>query len=73
MYAAQIGDLPVFERMVSMGADPLLSDAEGLACLHIAAANGQTKVVQFLVEAGCEINQRSKDGLTALDLAIRNN
>jgi ankyrin repeat protein len=40
--------------------------------LHRAAANGKVTVVHLLVDQGASINSKSKDGKTALDLAVEN-
>jgi ankyrin repeat protein len=37
--------------------------------LHVAAATGQTDLIEFLVRKGCEVNGRDAAGQTALHLA----
>lgn len=45
----------------------------GQTCLHIAAAKGQTELVEQLLRVGAEINgQEGLGGKTALHLAIEN-
>jgi len=41
-------------------------DFDGTICLHHAASNDQPDMCQFLIEAGCEVNQRDKLGRTPL-------
>jgi len=41
----------------------------GLAPLHIAAMNGNNRVVKFFVQKGLDINARTDDGRTAYNLA----
>lgn len=41
----------------------------GKAMIHIAADNGQTNIVRFLIQKGADVNQIDEDGNTALHLA----
>lgn len=52
--------------LVQKGADPTFVDAEGLACIHVAAQFGHTAVIAYLVAKGVDINVTDTNGLTAL-------
>ncbi|TAQ85740.1 hypothetical protein B7494_g5934 [Chlorociboria aeruginascens] len=41
--------------------------------LHIAAAEGHIKIMETLLELKADVNAREKNGLSALDLAVKNN
>lgn len=44
----------------------------GLTALHLAALHGFASIVSILLDAKVLVNSRSFDGLTALDMAIKN-
>lgn len=69
--AAAIGDIEKIQQLVSKGADP--DDSVGTAertALHIAAANGNRSVVEYLVTITQNINCEELDNRTPLDFAI---
>lgn len=43
-----------------MGCDIESRDAMGFTALHLAALQGNKDLVQLLVQAGCDINSRTK-------------
>lgn len=54
--AAREGDIGQIKRFISEGADINLQDAEGDVPLCCAIKAGKTEVVQYLIEAGADIN-----------------
>jgi len=61
--------------LLEKGADPDLADNEGLTPLHntiLAIADRyvvEIEVIEKLIEKGCDVNAKAKDGRTPLDLA----
>ena len=51
--------------------DPMQCDNYGHTCPHFAASEGALTVLKFLVESGCDMNRRNKEGDTALLLACK--
>ena len=41
----------------------------GDTALHIAAAMGRRKLTKILIESGCDIEAKNKQGETALDIS----
>ena len=72
MHAVFRADLASVKMLVQNKADPYLLDKESRSCLHIAAGNPDIGVIEFLVQIGCDVNLRTREGLTVLDLAIKN-
>ena len=61
--AAALGDLPTL-RVLSRWRDTLTSySADGWTPLHLAAAFGGDDAVQFLLEQGADVHQRSRNAL----------
>ena len=52
------------------GLDLTSQNSRGETALHGAAARGADPVVQFLVEKGAKLDTKSKQGFTALDMAM---
>ncbi len=48
-------------------------DIRGNSALHYAAANGLKRCVEYLVAHGADLFNENADGLTACDLAVRDN
>lgn len=48
------------------GANPVLADAEGLACIHVAAEFGHTAVIAYFIAKGVDLNAQDANGLTPL-------
>ncbi|PAA48605.1 hypothetical protein BOX15_Mlig003792g1, partial [Macrostomum lignano] len=65
-WACRQGNLSACCLLMRMGANPLLTDAEGLACLHLAAQFGYTHILAYLLAKGADPNLRDCKGMTAL-------
>ncbi|XP_037297457.1 palmitoyltransferase Hip14-like [Manduca sexta] len=65
-WATRQGHLDATVLLVRAGADPSLRDAEGCACLHLAAQFGHTAVVAYLVARGVPVDAPDAGGMTAL-------
>ncbi|MEW8683935.1 MAG: ankyrin repeat domain-containing protein [Candidatus Thiodiazotropha endolucinida] len=74
LIAAENGDLPTLTRLIE-GNDAVIDvkDACFWTPLMKAALNGHTKVVERLILAGADINQKDKGGYSSLMLAASNN
>ncbi len=57
------------DMLIVAKSDPNAPDGYGLTPLHQAARSGNTDVARVLLEAGAEINARTKGGETPLDMA----
>jgi ankyrin repeat protein/fido (protein-threonine AMPylation protein) len=71
--AAADGDLPTVKRMILNGASVgAIRPADGKTLLHMAAANGRLRVVEFLIQENVDVNVKDSLGLTALQHAMQN-
>ncbi|KAL5969415.1 Palmitoyltransferase ZDHHC17, partial [Taenia solium] len=52
--------------LMHFGADPMVRDIQGMTCLHVAAQEGATAIVLYLLAKGVDVNCRSTKGLTPL-------
>ncbi len=52
--------------LMKHGANPAFLDAEGFACIHIAAQFGHTAVIAYFVAKGVDINAQDINGFTPL-------
>uniref|UniRef100_A0A8C1VYK2 glutaminase n=1 Tax=Cyprinus carpio TaxID=7962 RepID=A0A8C1VYK2_CYPCA len=70
LFAAYTGDLSALRRFALSSVDMEQRDYDSRTALHIAAAEGHTEVVRFLLEA-CKVNPGPKDrwGNTPIDEA----
>jgi ankyrin repeat protein len=48
-------------------------DQKGLTPAHLAACNGNIKIIELLVNYGCNLKAISNDGLTVFHVAAQNN
>ncbi|XP_078797952.1 diacylglycerol kinase iota isoform X9 [Oryzias latipes] len=53
--AAVSGDLPTLSECVQRGVSLLVRDAEGCSALHIAAQNGHTDLVRYILQQGSKV------------------
>ncbi len=58
-------------RMLDAGADPFAANSDGMTPLHLAAAGGQTGVVEALLALGCNPNVKDATGRTPLHAALQ--
>lgn len=71
IWAASKGDLGAVHRLVVRGYDQDAADYDRRTPLHLAAAEGRSKVVRYLVENGVVLSPRDRWGGTPLDDALR--
>ena len=70
MQAAQYGHSEIAKMLLSAGANPNAVDKSGhITALMTATALGHAEFIKILIAGGAEVNQRTLDGVTALDLA----
>ena len=71
--AAKNGDLSTVEVILKEGIDINIRDQKnGYSALHWAAEKGQKKIVRLLIEKGANLNAKTKNNLTPLNLADNN-
>lgn len=68
--AAASGDEEFLKLLMANDVDPNLGDYDARCPLHIAAAEGQDKVVELLLVSKANVNQKDRWGGTALQDAI---
>ncbi|KAI9566838.1 ankyrin repeat-containing domain protein, partial [Boletus coccyginus] len=61
-----VGATEVVRYLIDQGSDVTKVDGGGWAALHIAVSAGHEEIVQELVGAGADVNQRNDKGLTPL-------
>lgn len=69
--AASRGDAGELRRLVASGVDPCTKDYDGRTALHLAASEGQEKVLRFLLSICTEIKPIDRWGNSPLDDAER--
>lgn len=57
--ACKKGDLQEVKNLISRGASANESDFGGFTCLHEAALAGHTKIVEYLIENGADVNKQA--------------
>ncbi len=67
----KVSDRDVVRLLERHGADMEVRDAQGNTPLLIAAANGNHRLVHYLIEFGADTNARNAAGETALSIARR--
>lgn len=71
-YAAWHGSLEMLRLLKEKNADLTATSVEGHTALHWAARGGQLDAVKWLLShGGLDAACRSKDGVTALDVALK--
>ncbi len=68
--AARIGDLQAMETQLTAGAAVDQASSAGTTALHVAALNGNVKVVRWLLEKGADVNRLDNDKTDALGYAL---
>ena len=67
IYAASIGDIDELKRLVAHGHDLDIADYDGRTPLHLAAAEGQRKAVEYLLAQGVTRDPRDRWGNTPFE------
>ncbi|HEX5108438.1 MAG TPA: ankyrin repeat domain-containing protein [Vicinamibacterales bacterium] len=62
--------LEALKVLVEAGLDLRLTNTRGETALHGAASRGADTIVQYLVDHGAELNRKTKQGFTPLDIAM---
>ncbi len=70
-YAIEKGNLVYAQKVLSMNFDPNLKAEGGYTPLMYATLRGDPKMVELLLRNGANVNVMSKDGDTAIELALR--
>jgi hypothetical protein len=70
MKAAADANLVSVEEELRRGADVNVSDADGYTALHYGARCGDVRVVRALLNAGANVNARTRQGVTPLMSSI---
>ncbi|XP_068651822.1 potassium channel AKT1-like [Aristolochia californica] len=67
--AAEQNSLDLLQDIVKYGGDITLAKANGTTALHLAVCEGNTEMVQFLLDEGADMDTPDMHGWTARDLA----
>ena len=70
-YAIEKGNLVYAQKILSMNFDPNLTADNGYTPLMYAAARGDAKMVELLLRNAADVNRLSRDGETAIELALK--
>ncbi|EKX53125.1 hypothetical protein GUITHDRAFT_44578, partial [Guillardia theta CCMP2712] len=66
------GDLRMMQVLVDNGVEVDIADYDGRTPLHLAAANGNTSILEYLIQQeGVVVNATDRFGYTPLDDALR--
>lgn len=68
--AASIGNIETLKLILEHGIDPNVMDYDSQSPLHLAAAEGQDKAVQYLIAKGAHVNCKDHWGTTSLGDAV---
>ena len=63
-------NISIIDSIIAHGADPKIRDSEGWNLIMIASQASFIEGAKFGVAAGIGINDRTKSGITAIDLAV---
>jgi len=64
------GVYPIIKEIIAYKPDVNLKDTDGNTVLHIAAQDGDTKLITKLIVAGVHIDEKNNEGKTALMRAV---
>ncbi|WOL14651.1 serine/threonine-protein kinase STY17-like [Canna indica] len=70
MYLVNEGDLAGIEEVLTSGVDVNFRDIDGRTALHVAACQGFSDVVQFLLDRGAQVDPEDRWGSTPLADAV---
>ena len=71
--AAQYADKHVIKSLLAAGIDVNAKNNRGFTALHMAASDGRTEAVEtLLTDDNIKVDEKTKKGVTALDLAKEN-
>jgi ankyrin repeat protein/beta-lactamase regulating signal transducer with metallopeptidase domain len=70
--AIRLGDAGKVKDFIGAGTDVNLKNQNGSTSLHIAAAAGNTALLELLIEKGADVNAKNNRGQTALCIAVSN-
>ena len=70
-YAIEKSNLVYAQKILSMNFDPNLIADNGYSPLMYAAARGDAKMCDLLIRNGADVRLMSKDGDTAIELALK--
>ncbi|KAG5672899.1 hypothetical protein PVAND_002987 [Polypedilum vanderplanki] len=65
-WAVKQGHLAATVLLMKAGSDPLIQDAEGNQCIHLAAQFGHTAVVAYLIAKNVYVDTYDGNGMTSL-------
>lgn len=57
------------DMLLAIGADYAIVDLEGDSCLHLAMKYGSLQSIRILINQGCDIELKNKNGLKPIDVA----
>lgn len=66
MHSARLGNLDVLEKLLALGADPCLQNADGNGALWFACFADSEVCAKRLIDAGAPLDTRNVNGATAL-------
>ncbi|HET9643368.1 MAG TPA: ankyrin repeat domain-containing protein, partial [Burkholderiaceae bacterium] len=70
MFAALHGHLAAVRKLLSLGADPRVTDSDGISAFHSAAKAGSSEIIEELLPHVSHIDESINDGRSALELAV---
>ncbi len=69
--AASRGDLVTLRQLIDNNIDPRVGDYDGRTALHLAAAEGHEKAVEFLIQNKADVNAEDRWGERPIQDAIK--
>jgi hypothetical protein len=67
-----MGDLGTVQMYATHGVPPDLRNRYGRTALHVAASQGHTDVIRYLISAGADVNAVDCMGMSPLEIATSN-